>query len=149
VTKNRFDTRNRGADEVFYDLRMMRADAKSSVVLAVFGSNSVDPRGLARALNAQWSAVVTLVGFQPQRVMTSCRDVGTEKAVRLAAKDVTGKLAVIVHRAEMTYGIKQADEMCCNLVSREADALLMIGGGSKFLRDRFAGWYKPIHEVDF
>ena len=145
--KNRFDTRNRGADEIFYDLRMLRGENQGPVVLAIMGQVEVDASDLARALSSTWSVIVKTVGWQPQRLMTSDRPVGTEKAVRLAAKELTGNLAVVVHRAELTYGIRLADETCCNLLAREADALLYVGRGGKFLRDRFAGIFKPIHEV--
>jgi hypothetical protein len=146
--KNQFDTRNRGADVIFTDLRMLRADTSGACVLAVLGTHRVDAQELADVLRTQWPEIVAAVGFEPKRLMTGCAEGGTEKAVRLAAKSITGKLPVVIHRAEMTYGKKPAEEMRDTLMAREADALVVIGNACKHARERFVGWHKVVHEIE-
>jgi hypothetical protein len=146
--KNQMDTRNRAADEIFAELRALRSKVGGPCVLAVLGSHTVDAQQLADVLRTQWSTLVGNVGFEPKRLMTGCVDVGVEKAVRLAAKSITGKLAVIVHRAELTYGVKPAERMRDTLLAQEADALLLFGGGCKHARERFWGHGKKVIEID-
>lgn len=146
--KNPFDTRVRGADEIFADLRMLRGDTKGPCVLAVLGTHKVDEKALADAIKEQWDEIVKVVGFEPKRIMTGCVDVGTEKAARLVAKKVTGNTPVVIHRPEMTYGVKEAEEIRDMLMAREADALLVVGKANKHARQRFIGWHKVVHEIE-
>lgn len=143
------DTRNRSAFDVVADLRAMK---RRPCLLAVLGSHNVDARELAAVLRSQWLAVQARVGFEVVRLLTGCADVGTEKAARLAAKDVTGKLAVVFHRAELTYGKKPAEEMRDTLLAQEADALLLFTTGSKRVckhaRERFSSRGKKIFEIE-
>lgn len=148
--KNPMDTRVRNADEIFTELRMLRGNTGGPVVLAVLGLHTIDPQALAKALPKQWDEVVEHVGFSPKLLMTGCLDVGTEKAVRIAAKKITGKLAVVIHRPTLTQGAKVAEEMRDTLMAREADALVVIGKPTtcKHARERFVGWHKVVYEIE-
>lgn len=145
---NSWDTRNRSAFDIVTDLRSMK---KRPCLLAVLGSHNVDARELAGALIAQWREIVYTVGFDPVRLLTGCADVGVEKAVRLVSKNVTGKLPVVFHRAEITYGKKAAGGMRDVLLSQEADALLLLTAGKKtckHARERFGSRGKKVFEVE-
>lgn len=144
------DTRVRGADVIFAELRELRGEVGGPVVLAILGLHTIDASDLAKALPRQWDEIVEHVGFTPKLLMTGCVDVGTEKAVRIAAKKITGRSAVVIHRAEMTYGKKPAEEMRDTLMAREADALVVIGTKNtcKHARERFVGWHKVVYEIE-
>lgn len=140
---NRMDTRERRADEIFAELR-----GTKGFKLAVLGSHSLDASAVADALLEQRDSIIELVGEKPVRLLTGCAPVGVEKAARLAAKKFTGKLAVIIHRAELTYGKKPAEQMRDILLAQESDALLLLGGGNKHARDRFSGHGKKVYEIE-
>jgi hypothetical protein len=117
----------------------------------VLGSHSLDAVQTADALDQQWSAVIELLHFEPVRLVTGCADVGAEKATRLAAKRVTGKLAAVFHRAEATYGIKKAEEMRDVILAQQADALLLLTAGTKVCRharERFSSLGKKVYELE-
>lgn len=120
-------------------------------MLAVLGSRNVDAGVLADAMRTQWPQFAAPIGFDPIRLMTGCAEAGVEKAARLAAKSITGKLAVVFHRAEVTYGKKPADEMMASLIAQEADALLILTTGKPicaFARSRFIAWNKKVYEIE-
>ena len=146
--KNSMDTRNRSAFDIVNDLRSV----KKPCLLAVLGTHDVDARALAGALcSPQWSLIVAPIGFTPARLLTGCADVGVEKAVRTAAKNITGKLAVVFHRAEITYGKKAAEEIRDLLLAQEADALLLLTVGRKVCkhaRDKFGARGKKVYEIE-
>jgi hypothetical protein len=142
------DTRNRSAFDIVADLRAMK---RRPCLLAVLGSHAVDAGELAKALRVQWSDIARQVGFSPVRLLTGCADGGAEKAVRLAARGVTGELAVVFHRAEITYGRKAAEEMRDLLLAQEADALLLLAAGKrvcKHARERFGSRGKKVIEIE-
>lgn len=140
---NRMDTRERRADEIFAELR-----GTKGFKLAVLGSHSLDASAVADALAEKRDVIVELVGDEPVRLLTGCAPAGVEKAARLAAKRFTGKLAVIIHRAELTYGQKPAEKMRDTLLAQESDALLVIGGGNKHARERFEAHNKKVYEIE-
>lgn len=146
--KNRMDTRNRSAHDIVAYLRSIKG---RPCLLAVLGSHAVDAGELADALRSQWSDITGQVGFEPARLLTGCADGGAEKAVRLAARDVTGELAVVFHRAEITYGRKAAEEMRDLLLAQEADALLLLTVGKRVCRharERFGSRGKKVIEIE-
>ena len=106
---------------------------------------------LQYAVRAQWSRIKSMFGFEPVRLLTGCANVGAEKAIRLAAKSLTGKLAVVFHRAEVTYGKRAAEEMRDILLAQEATALLLLTTGKKtckHARDTFSSRGKKVYEVE-
>jgi hypothetical protein len=144
---NQMDTRNRSAFDIVAELRAM----KKPCLLAVLGTHNVDASVLRSAVAAQWSRISGMFGFRPARLMTGCAGVGTEKATRLVAKSVTGELAVVFHRAEVTYGKKVAEEMRDLLLAQEADALLLVTTGKKVCqhaRERFGSRGKRVFEIE-
>lgn len=145
---NTMDTRNRSAFDVVGDLRALK---RRPCLLAVLGSHRVDAGELSDALCLSWSVIQVQVGFEPVRLVTGCADGGAEKAARMAAKSITGKLAVVFHRAEVTYGKKPAEEMRDLLLAQEADALLLLAVGKKVCKHAsylFAVRGKKVYEVE-
>ncbi len=145
--KNRMDTRNRSAFDVVADLRKIG----SARLLAVLGTHQVDAGATSDALALAWPMIVGLVGFEPVRLLTGCSPSGVEKAVRIFSKSVTGKLAVVFHRAEITYGSKRAEEMRDILLAQEAGALLLVTAGKKVCkhaRDMFSSRMKRVYEIE-
>lgn len=148
--KNRMDSRNRSAFDIVHDLREMGARERARL-LAVLGTHHLDASDAADALRSQWSTVVDLIGFEPSRIVTGCGEGGTEKVARLIAKGVTGKLAVVFHRAVFTYGIKHAEEMRDLLIAQESGALLLVMVGKKVCkraRDLFGARMKKTFEIE-
>lgn len=157
--KNQFDTRVRSAHDVVSDLRFMYGlsgpangiGREPHTLVAILGSNRFSARDAADALVVNWGTVIDQFGFEPMRVLTGCGEVGAEKAARLAAKRLTGRLAVVFHRAELTYGRRQAEEIRDTLLAQEADALLLLTTGSKVCRharERFSSRGKKVIEVE-
>lgn len=145
---NQFDTRIRDANEIFQDVRILRGDTKGPVALAILGTHNVDCSALIAALREQWREIEKFVKFEPKLIMTGCATVGTEKAARLVAKSLTGRAAVVIHRATTVFTVAVAEETRDVLMAREADALLVIGANAcKHVRERFTGWHKVVHEV--
>lgn len=147
--KNRMDSRNRDAKEIFADLDAL---GKKPCRLIVVGAHSLDPRATADALVDQWSSIVDLIGFEPKRIITGCRPVGAEKAARLTAKRVTGKLAAVFHRPELVYNAKAA-EMFMNIwLARSGDTALILATGSKMtcanIRASLLEWGKKFYQVE-
>lgn len=140
------DTRERDANVVLADLR-----EAVGIKLAVLGSHNIDAKLSADAIVEHRKAIIAMVGGSPVRLVTSCRPVGAEKAARLAAKRFTGQLAVVFHRAEMTYGIKVADMMANMIIERECSALLILSTGRaacELLSARFKQNKKPVYEIE-
>lgn len=146
---NQFDSRVRLGTEVMADLMAM---GKDPCRLTVVGSHNLEAKDVADGLREAWDGIVEMVGFTPKRLVTGCAPVGVEKAVRLAAKDLTGKLAAVFHRPDMTYGRKQADMFMNISLAKAGDALLILAPGTKpackNLRLCFVEWSKPIHQVE-
>jgi len=146
---NQMDSRNRDAKEILADLEAM---GREPCRLVVSGSRALDPEQMADALTEQWSSIVELVGFRPARVVTGCLPVGAEKAARLAAKRVTGKLAVVFHRPDMVHSATAAEMLMNILLSKSGDAALILATNSKpactNLRRQFAGWDKRVYQVE-
>jgi len=146
--KNQMDTRNRSGFDVVADLRKL--DRRR--LLAVLGSHNVPADEVAQSLREQWPQVVGIVGFEPVRLVTGCAPVGAEKAARLVAKSVTGKLAVVFHRADLVYGSKHAEGMRDMMVVQESAALLLLvtaaGKSFKNLRYLFPVNGKKVHEIE-
>lgn len=143
---NQMDTRNRNAFEIVEELRKIEG-----LKLAVLGSHNLNVNDTHKAIVDHWSEITELVGEDPERLLTGCRPSGSEKAVRLAAKEVTGKLAVVFHRADVTYSPKMAQEMMVNLLAQEADALLVLSNGSPVCaeaRSRFIARNKKVYEIE-
>ena len=118
--------------------------------LAVLGSHDVDAGLLAKAFRLRWPMVFDMVGFKPGRLITGCADRGVELAARLAARDITGQLAVIFHRASFC-GTKKAEEILDKLLAQEADALLIVSTGGKVctrVRDLFTQKEKRVIEIE-
>lgn len=116
----------------------------------MLGSQNISAE-YAEALVANQDDIIEMVGARPARLITSCRPVGAEKVARLAAKALTGKLAAVFHRAEVTYGPKVADMMANVLIAQEADALLILGTGNatcERVRARFEQNNKPVYEIE-
>lgn len=144
---NKMDSRERDAREIMADLAAL---GKDPCRLTIVGSHKLDSKQVGVALRAAWGDIVEVIGFTPKRVVTGCAPVGVEKAVRLAAKDLTGKRSVVFHRPLM--GAKNA-EMFLNIwLAKAGDALLILAPGtkpaSKNLRACFVEWRKPIHQVE-
>jgi hypothetical protein len=147
---NTFDSRNRDAREIVADLVAL---GKSPCRLTIAGSHRLDPSATAAALREQWASIVELVGFEPLRVVTGCAPGGAEKAARLAAKSVTGKLAAVFHRPDMVHSTSAATMFMNIMLSRVGDALLVLEIGPKptcaNLRASFAEWPgKRIYAVE-
>lgn len=144
--KNRMDTRERGADVIVAELRELQG-----IKLAVLGSNNIPAKAAADAIIDHRKAIIDMIGGSPVRLVTSCRPVGAEKAARLAAKRFTGKLAVVFHRAEMSFGIRNADIMANMIIERESNALLVLSTGKKaseLLSARFKQNGKKVYEIE-
>lgn len=152
--KNQMDSRNRSAALIVHDLRELPGSPlvpPGRRLLAVLGSHQFDAGKLAEAMRRRWSTFTTVVGFEPVRIVTGCAPSGAEKAARMVARDVTGRLAVVFHRAEITYGRGPAEQMRDVLLAQEADALLVLTTGRKVCahaRDRFRGHGKKVHEIE-
>lgn len=151
---NQMDSRNRDAKLIFADLEAL---GSGPCRLVVVGSHKLDPASLADSLVDQWSAIVDLVGFEPRRVITGCAPVGAEKAARLAAKRVTGKLAVVFHRPMFTQaGLIQSTktaEMFMNIwLAKAGDAGLVLAPNAKptcaNLRKSLAEWGRRCYQVE-
>lgn len=145
---NTFDSRNRSAFEIVKDLRALGTIACR---LAVLGSHGLDAKQVSAAIGRSWSDVCDMVGFEPVRLVTGCADIGAEKAVRIIAKDVTGKLAAVFHRAEATYGPKEAERLRDIILAQQCDALLLLTDGGKcckHARDRFRSLNKKVFELE-
>lgn len=143
---NQMDSRNRSAFDIVADLKKVKG-----FKLAVLGSHNVDAKTLASALPEAIQQVLNNDWKDPLLVMTGCAPVGVEKAVRLAAKEMTGRSAVVFHRAETVYGPKKAEQMRDVLLAQEADALLIISSGKKtckHARDRFSSRMKRSRSSD-
>lgn len=143
---NSMDSRNRSAFEIVADLRLV-----DGLKLAVLGSHNLDWKETRAMLVKHRSTIVELVGDQPVRLLTGCRDSGAEKAVRFAARDFTTQLAVVFHRAELTYTAKAAEGMMLALLSQEANALLVLSNGAPVCanaRSRFVARNKPVFEIE-
>jgi len=146
---NKMDSRNRDAKLIFADLEALGADPCRLVVV---GSHRLDPADTADAIVEQWDAIVGLVGFRPRRIITGCAPVGAEKAARLAAKRLTGKLAVVFHRPELVHSVKNA-EMFMNIsLAKAGDAGLVLATGSKLTHQNLRGslweWDKKTYQVE-
>lgn len=144
--KNRMDTREREAGEVLNDLREI-----AGIKLAVLGSNNINAKLSADAIIEHRTEIVKMIGGMPTRLVTSCRPIGAEKAARLVAKRFTGKLAVVFHRAEITYGPKVADMMANMIIERECSCLLVLSTGKAVcdnLSTRFKQNGKPVYEIE-
>lgn len=142
------DTRNRHSSLIWDDLKKY----KRQCILAVLGSHNVPAGQVAASLRERWPAVMAMIGFEPVRLLTGCAPVGVEKAARIVAKTVTGKLAIVFHRAELVYGVKAAEQMRDGLIVQEANALLLLsvrlGKGMKNIRYLFPANGKKIHEIE-
>jgi len=143
------DSRNRDAKEVLADLVGM---GSKPCRLTIAGSNRLDASATAAVLREQWSAIVDLVGFEPRRIVTGCCPAGVEKAARIVAKSVTGKLAAVFHRPELILSVKTAEMLMNIMLSKGGDALLVLARGSKpacaNLRQQFIGWQKKVYQVE-
>jgi len=140
------DTRNRPAAEIIDDLRAMKG-----CKLAVLGSLNIDAAASAAAIHVHQKSIIAMIGWHPVRLITGCRPVGAEKAARLAAKRFTGKLAAVIHRAEITYGIRTADMMANMIIEQASDALLILTSGPAvcdLLRARFEQNGKKVFEIE-
>lgn len=146
---NTFDTRNRDAKAVVADLVAM---GKERCRLVIVGSHKLDPIKTADALRDQWSTIVELVGFRPGRIVTGCAPGGAEKAARLVAKSVTGKLAAVFHRPELVHSIRDAEMFSNVLLARTGDVALILATSSKptctNLRRSLMEWNKGFHQVE-
>jgi hypothetical protein len=146
---NSMDSRNRDARQIMEDLQKM---GKEPCRLTIAGSHKLDAKDAAEALCDAWDEITDLIGFEPKRIITGCSPVGAEKAARLAAKSLTGKLAVVFHRPELIHSVKQADMFMNVVLSKGGDALLLLANGSKpackNLREQFQHWQKKIHQVE-
>ncbi len=144
--KNRFDSRNRDAREIVADL------TKEKRRLAIVGSKNLEQAGrLVAGLRAQWSEIVELVGFEPERIVTGDAIGGAEKAARLLARSVTGKLAAVFHRADLLH--RSQSEMFLNiLLARTSDAALILATSGKPtcmpLRHSLTEWGKKYYQVE-
>lgn len=147
--KNQMDSRNRDAREIQTALEALGGD---QCRLTIAGSHNLDAGETANALRESWSDIVDMIGFEPKLIITGCRPVGAEKAARLAAKDLTGKLAVVFHRPELVHSIKDAEMFMNICLSKAGDALLLLSPGKKLvcknLRQQFTQWQKKIHQVE-
>lgn len=151
---NQMDSRNRDAKLIFADLDALGRDPCRLIVV---GSHKLDHGQLADSLVDQWSSIVELVGFRPKRIITGCAPVGAEKAARLAAKRLTGKLAVVFHRPMFTQAgfIQSAKtaEMFMNIwLAKAGDAALILATSSKptcaNLRGSLAEWDRRSYQVE-
>lgn len=143
------DSRNRDAKEILADLAVLGAEPCRLVVV---GSHKLDPSDTASALREQWSSIVELIGFEPRRLITGCAPGGAEKAARLLAKQVTGKLAAVFHRPTMVNSAKTAEMFMNILLSRAGDAALILATSAKptcmNLRGSLAEWDKRSYQVE-
>lgn len=146
---NQMDSRNRDAKLIHADLEAL---GKEPCRLVIAGSHHLDARETADALRESWDGIVKMIGFKPKRIITGCRPVGAEKAARLAAKDLTGKLAAVFHRPELVHNAKTAEMFMGVSLSCAGDALLVLSIGKKQtcknLRQQFIHWQKKIHQVE-
>lgn len=147
--KNRMDTRNRDAKEVVADLAAM---GSRRCRLVVVGSHNLDASKTAEALREQWSSIVEVVGFSPDRIITGCSPVGAEKAARLVARSVTGELAAVFHRPELVHSIRNAEMFMNVLLAKVGDAALILAPSSKptcaNLRRSLGEWDKRTYQVE-
>lgn len=145
---NVMDSRNRSAFEIVADLKALGTVACR---LAVLGSHDLDATQVSGLLTRSWSDVCDMVGFEPERVVTGCADVGAEKAMRLAAKEATGKLAAVFHRATTQFSVKQAEQVRDIILAQQCDALLLLTDGGKcckHARERFGSLNKRVYELE-
>jgi hypothetical protein len=140
------DSRNTSAFDIVAELRKVKG-----FKLAVLGSHQLDAKKVAHDLFDLRREVITgFVGHEPVILLTGCADVGVEKAARLVAKKLTGRLAVVFHRASFTFGAKKAEEMRDGLLAQEADALLIIGKGKvcQAAARLFGTFNKKVFEIE-
>jgi hypothetical protein len=145
---NSMDSRNRSAFEIVADLKKLGTVACR---LGVLGSHGLDAKQVAGGLVRSWGDVCDMIGFEPERLVTGCVDHGAEKAARLAAKECTGKLAAVFHRAEATYGVKEAERLRDIILAQQCDALLLLTDGGKcckHARERFGSLNKKVFELE-
>ncbi len=147
--KNTMDSRNRDAREV-RDALLAMGDGMRRLV--VVGSHNLVADETADALRDQWSAIVKLVGFRPERIVTGCSPVGAEKAARLVAKSVTGKLAAVFHRPELVNSAKDAAMFMNIMLARTGDAALILATSSRptcaNLRRQLGEFGKRLYQVE-
>jgi predicted secreted Zn-dependent protease len=147
--KNTMDSRNRDAKAIIADLAAL---GEGSCRLVVVGSHKLDPSQTASALREQWSSIVELVGFEPKRIITGCAPGGAEKAARLVAKSVTGKLAAVFHRPELVHSAKTAEMFMNILLAKTGDVALILATGTKptcsNLRHSLGEWRKRSYQVE-
>ena len=140
------DTRVRNAVHVMMDLTKLEGPK-----LTVVGAHTIDPKATADMLVEQWKDVVEMVGFEPVILVTGDADVGAEKAARLAAKRVTGRLAAVFHRT-LAASMKQSEAYRDYHLVDYGAALLVLSDGTKrcckHLRDQFDGRRKPVHVIE-
>lgn len=148
--KNTFDSRNRNAGEIVGDLRALKKKRGEPCLVAVLGSHAVNVKETTAYLRKAWPSFCSVSGISPARVMTGCADVGAEKAVRVAAKQLTGKLSVVIHRADY-MGVSVAEVMRDTILANEADALLILTNGGRVCRrarELFVERKKPVYELN-
>lgn len=146
--KNRMDTRNRDAKLVRADLEAM---GPGPSLLVIVGNHGLRAARTADALAGQWSEIVDLVGFTPRRIVTGCAPSGAEKAARLVARRVTGKLPVVFHRPDLVFGFQKSNVFLNIDLSRWGHALLVLAKGSRpicdNIRQMFNEWDKKFYQV--
>lgn len=146
---NQMDSRNRDAAAIVKDLAAL---GREPCRLVVVGSHKLDPGATADAIVDQWSAIVDLVGFHPKQVVTGCAPGGAEKAARLLAKRVTGKLSAVFHRPELVHSAKNAEMFMNILLAKVGDAALILATSTKptcvNLRRSFGEWGRLSHQVE-
>lgn len=147
--KNQMDSRNRDARAVVADLKAM---GEHRCRLVVAGSHKLDPVETSWAIREQWPEIVKFLGWRPERIVTGCAPGGAEKAARLAAKGVTGKLAAVFHRPELVHSARQAEMFMNILLSKAGDAALILATGTKptctNLRRSMGEWDKRSYQVE-
>lgn len=148
---NPMDSRNRDASEIIAAMEALGREM-APCRLVIVGSHNLDPRETADALHEQWSAIVGLVGFRVQQVITGCAPAGAEKAARLVAKRVTGRLAVVFHRPDLVHSARDAEMFMNVSLAKTGDAAVVLATSSKptcaNLRRSFAEWGKRVHQVE-
>lgn len=143
------DSRNREAPAIVADLAAMGSERCRLVVV---GSHKLSPGETADALREQWAAIVELVGFEPRRIITGDAPGGAEKAARLVARSVTGKLAAVFHRPELVNSARNAEMFMNILLAKTGDAALILAVGTKptcaNLRRSLGEWEKRTYQVE-
>lgn len=130
--------------DVIGDLR-----AHHGMRVAILGSHQIPAGRIAKALDQQWSTIVELLGFEPSMIVTGDADVGAEKAARLVAKKVTGKLATVFHRATTVYPLLQAEAVRDAILAQHTEALLVLGKKCcKQARKHFHRYKRSVYEIE-